>query len=90
MHLTRMRLGGVPPFTEPVEFEFDERVNVFVGPNASGKSRALFEINLAFDRESWNGTISHRIMEGMLPPAIGTTLTSNKILNILRISKSIL
>ena len=41
MHLTRMRLGGVPPFTEPVEFEFDERVNVFVGPNASGKSTAL-------------------------------------------------
>ena len=38
MHLTRMRLGGVPPFTEPVEFRFDERVNVFVGPNASGKS----------------------------------------------------
>ena len=41
MHLTRMRLGGVPPFTEPVEFRFDERVNVFVGPNASGKSTVL-------------------------------------------------
>ena len=41
MHLTRMRLGGVPPFTEPVEFEFHERVNVFVGPNASGKSTVL-------------------------------------------------
>ena len=41
MHLTKMRLGGVPPFTEPVEFEFDERVNVFVGPNASGKSTVL-------------------------------------------------
>ena len=41
MHLTRMRLGGVPAFTEPVEFAFDERVNVFVGPNASGKSTAL-------------------------------------------------
>ena len=41
MHLTRMRLGGVPPFTEPVEFKFDERVNVFVGPNASGKSTVL-------------------------------------------------
>ena len=41
MHLTKMRLGGVPPFTEPVEFEFHERVNVFVGPNASGKSTVL-------------------------------------------------
>lgn len=41
MHLTRMRFGGIPPFTEPVEFKFDERVNVFVGPNASGKSTVL-------------------------------------------------
>lgn len=41
MHLTKMQLGGVPPFTKPVDFEFDERVNVFVGPNASGKSTVL-------------------------------------------------
>ena len=44
MHLTRMRLGDVPPFTEPVEFHFDERVNVFVGPNASGKSTVLLAL----------------------------------------------
>ena len=49
MHLTRMRLGGVPPFTEPVEFRFDERVNVFIGPNASGKSRVLSEIDDYFN-----------------------------------------
>ena len=30
-----------PPFTAPVEFEFDERVNLFVGPNATGKSTLL-------------------------------------------------
>ena len=41
MHLTRMNLGGVPPFTEPIRLKFDERVNVFVGPNASGKSTIL-------------------------------------------------
>ena len=41
MHLTRMIFSGVPPVTAPVEFRFDERVNVFVGPNASGKSTAL-------------------------------------------------
>ena len=40
-----MRLGGVPPFTKPVEFEFHEQVNVFVGPNVSGKSRVLSEID---------------------------------------------
>ena len=41
MHLVRMNFGGVPPFTEPVTFKFDERVNLFVGPNASGKSTVL-------------------------------------------------
>ena len=41
MHLTRMRVGGIPPFIRPVEFKFHERVNVFVGPNASGKSTLL-------------------------------------------------
>ena len=41
MHLIRMSFSGIPPFTEPVTFTFDERVNVFVGPNASGKSTVL-------------------------------------------------
>ena len=31
----------MPPFTEPVTFKFDERVNLFTGPNASGKSTVL-------------------------------------------------
>lgn len=41
MHITGMTIEGVPPFIGRVEFEFDERVNLFVGPNASGKSTAL-------------------------------------------------
>ena len=41
MHLVRMNFGGVPPLTQPVSFRFDEQVNVFVGPNASGKSVLL-------------------------------------------------
>ena len=41
MHLVRMNFSGVPPLTEPVAFKFDERVNVFIGPNASGKSVLL-------------------------------------------------
>ncbi len=52
MHLTRIRYGWVPPFTEQVEFKFDERVNVFVGPNASGKSRLLSEIDGCFNESS--------------------------------------
>ncbi len=49
MHLTKMRFGGVPPFTDPVELRFDERVNLFVGANASGKSRLLSEIDEYFN-----------------------------------------
>ena len=41
MHITRMSFGGVPPFTEPIQLKLDARVNVFVGPNASGKSTIL-------------------------------------------------
>ena len=41
MHLTGIKLGGVPPFTDPITLRFDERVNVFIGPNASGKSTLL-------------------------------------------------
>lgn len=38
MHITGMTIGGIPPFTEQIEFDFDERVNLFIGPNATGKS----------------------------------------------------
>ena len=55
MHLTRMRFGGVPPFTGPVEFNFNEQVNVFVGANATGKSRLLSAIDEYFnDRTTTN------------------------------------
>ncbi len=41
MHITRMNLGKVPPFTDPIMLKFDKHVNVFIGPNASGKSTVL-------------------------------------------------
>ena len=40
MPITKLRFTNVGPFDE-VDFEFDEQVNVFVGPNNSGKSTAL-------------------------------------------------
>ena len=49
MHLTKMRYGGVPPFTDPVELTFDGQVNVFVGANATGKSRLLSAIHNYFN-----------------------------------------
>ena len=55
MHLTRMRFGGVPPFTEPVDFKFDERVNVFIGSNATGKSTLInVLIESIFDSNPWH------------------------------------
>ena len=63
MRLTRMRYGGIPPFTEQVDIRFDERVNVFVGPNATGKSRLLSAIDEHFNKteasREWN--------EGVVP-----------------------
>ena len=42
MHLTRLGLAWVPPFTEPpIDLRFNEYVNVLIGPNASGKSTIL-------------------------------------------------
>ena len=41
MHVERMTIGGIPPFTDTVEFDLDERVNLFIGPNATGKSTIL-------------------------------------------------
>ncbi len=41
MHLIKMRISGEPPFTAPVTFNLDERVNLFVGPNGSGKTTIL-------------------------------------------------
>ena len=44
MRMIRMEIGGVPPFTKPVKFELDERVNLFVGPNATGKTTLLQQV----------------------------------------------
>lgn len=43
MHLKKLRLANLGPFDE-IEFEFDERVNVFTGPNNSGKSTVLMAL----------------------------------------------
>ena len=41
MHISRVQLHFLNPFDDIVSFECDERVNLFVGPNASGKSTIL-------------------------------------------------
>ena len=43
MPLKRLRLTNLGPFDE-IEFDLDEHVNVFTGPNNSGKSTALMAL----------------------------------------------
>ena len=43
MPIDRLRLANVGPFDD-IEFEFDPQVNVFTGPNNSGKSAALWAL----------------------------------------------
>ncbi len=43
VHIAEMKIDGGPPFggppfRDPVEFKFHERVNLFIGPNATGKT----------------------------------------------------
>ena len=45
MYIARIDIDWLPPL-ESVAFEFDERVNLFVGPNASGKSTILRAIKM--------------------------------------------
>ena len=43
MPITKLHLTNIGPFDE-IEFELDEHVNVFTGPNNSGKSSALWAL----------------------------------------------
>ena len=50
MFIAEMTIKGVPPFSGEVDFKFDKRVNVFIGPNASGKSTLLGEVLRSYGR----------------------------------------
>ena len=55
MHIRSIRLRGLPPI-EDVYLECNERVNLFIGPNASGKStilRALERLLSEGDKNNW-------------------------------------
>ena len=46
MPIKTFRITNAGPFDD-ISFEFDEHVNVFVGPNNSGKSTALLALACA-------------------------------------------
>ena len=52
MHLTGIKLSNIPPFTEPITLRFHERVNVFIGPNASGEEYVANDAGGLLLRES--------------------------------------
>ena len=41
MHIEKIAIEGIPPIVNTIELDCDERVNLFIGPNASGKSTIL-------------------------------------------------
>ena len=51
MYIAGMTINDVPPFRGEVGFKFDKRVNVFIGPNASGKSTLLEQVLVSYRRE---------------------------------------
>ena len=55
MFIAEMAIKDVPPFRGEVGFKFDKRVNVFIGPNASGKSTLLRHIFETLKKE-WDGS----------------------------------
>ena len=44
MHVTGMSIGAIPPISERITVKFDKRANVFIGPNASGKTTVLLAL----------------------------------------------
>ena len=51
--ITSARIADIPPFTDPVEFVFDGQVNLFIGPNASGKSNILRKLVRDYVSKPW-------------------------------------
>ncbi len=45
MHVSKIIIRDLPPLINQVEFDCDERANLFIGPNASGKTTILRQLN---------------------------------------------
>ena len=56
MHIARVDIEGVPPLIGEAVFDCNERVNLLIGPNASGKTTILRAINgLNLSVYQWTG-----------------------------------
>ncbi len=59
MHIKSLEINLLPPLTKYVSFKCDEHVNLFIGPNASGKSTILRAMNSA-----WSGKLERALGAG--------------------------
>ncbi len=66
MHITGLTVADFFVFTEAVPLEFDEHVNVFIGPNASGKSTILRALQYRIEFE---GSFEFRLSEDWIKAA---------------------
>ena len=66
MHIARMTIADLFPFTDEVALGFDEHVNVFIGPNASGKSTILRALQ---DRIEFEGSFEFQLSEDWIKTA---------------------
>lgn len=51
MHIEKIIIEGIPPIGIPISLDCDERVNLLIGPNASGKSTVLRAMEYVFSPE---------------------------------------
>ena len=58
MYLQDLTVSFIPPFMDEVDFDFNEQVNLFIGPNACGKSTILRLIEYVHLRNEGD-TIDH-------------------------------
>ena len=58
MYLQDLTVSFIPPFMDEVDFDFNEQVNLFIGPNACGKSTILRIIDYVHSRNQGD-TIDH-------------------------------
>ena len=68
MRMIRMEVGGfdpfTKPFTKPVEFELDGQVNLFVGPNATGKTTLLQQVLEKFHQSAMGSELGLSCING--------------------------
>ena len=73
MHITGMSIGAIPPISDRLVIKFDAQVNVFAGPNASGKSTILRWIESAVAKAVPDMWLKEGIEEGSDVDTLGVS-----------------